>query len=183
MRPQEPCLIILDIETMTQQHPDRPVFGVPHRVDYPNSRPRHAVVVGFGAGGNAIVERVKTEGLQHIEFYSLGRSAGSAGSLDSPDPLVTIRPIGAELQKALNSTDMIFLIAQPADDIGMAPAIGKIGRERKVPVTGILIVEPGRTPLEAPIDENQLRILRSGVEMLVIASDTGYVGKMLAALL
>jgi len=42
--------------------PDRPAFGLPGRIQSPNSRPRTIALVGLAPGGVAIARRVAAEG-------------------------------------------------------------------------------------------------------------------------
>jgi cell division GTPase FtsZ len=75
---------------------------------------------------------------------------------------------------------MIFVVACRGDDVGLTPVVARIARDRGVQVTAIYLVP---SAAEASIDDDEtLRILRSGVHMLVVATDETYVAAMIAAL-
>ena len=76
---------------------------------------------------------------------------------------------------------MIFVVARRGDDVGLAPVVARIARDRGVQVTAIYLVPTSADAAAADEDDN-LRILRSGVHMLVVATDETYVAAMIAAL-
>jgi cell division GTPase FtsZ len=153
--------------------PSRPSFGLPGRIQAPNSRPRSIAVVGLGEGGAAVARRLSSEGPPNVDVHVLAKS--DAGE----KALAAIQAGGGNLQRALTSADMIFLVACRGDDVGLAPVVSGIARGRHHPVTALYIV-----PSTAGIERNDetLRTLRSGVEMLVVVTDESYVPAMIAAL-
>jgi hypothetical protein len=75
---------------------------------------------------------------------------------------------------------MIFLVACRGDDASLAPVVSRIAHSRSHPVTALYIVPPGEAAEMA--EDETLRTLRSGVEMLVVVSDRSYVPAMIHAL-
>ena len=67
---------------------------------------------------------------------------------------------------------MIFMVATPADDMGVAAEIGQLGRQRNILITGILVLAPNATASHAA---GALELLRAATDMLVVVSDPGYV--------
>jgi cell division GTPase FtsZ len=150
----------------------RPAFGLPGRIQDPNSKPRSIAVVGLGSGGAQIARTLSGEGLAHLDVHVLAHHASG------PDALAAIQAGGGDLQRDLTNADMIFLVACRGDDVGLAPVVSGIAHGRNHPVTCIYIVPP-----EALAgDDETLRTLRSSVEMLVVVSDQSYVPAMIAAL-
>ena len=127
----------------------RPAFGLPGRIQAPNSRPRSIAMVGLGEGGAAIAQRIKSN--------------------------------GDDLHRALQEADMIFVVACRGDDVGLTPVVARIARDRGVQVTAIYLVESS-AQAAAPAEDETLRVLRTGVHMLVVATDETYVAAMIAAL-
>ena len=149
-----------------------PAFGLPGRIQDPNSTPRSIAVVGLGTGGAQIARTLSSEGIAHLDVHVLAKQAAGA------DPLGAIKALGGDLQRDLTRADMIFLVACGGDDVGLAPVVAGIARSRNHPVTGLYIVSP-----EALAGEDAaLKTLRSSVEMLVVVSDESYVPAMIAAL-
>lgn len=153
---------------------DRPAFGLPGRIQTPNSRPRSIALVGLGAGGAAIARSLPREGFGNLEVHVLSPSAGG------PDQIAAIKAGGGDLQRGLTDADMIFMVACHGDDVGLAPVVSGIAHSRNHPVTALYIVAPDKQ-LAASEDET-LKTLRASVEMLVIVSDQSYVPAMIAAL-
>jgi cell division GTPase FtsZ len=152
---------------------NRPAFGLPGRIQAPNSKPRSIALVGLGAGGAAIARRISCEGTPKLDVHVFASASGS-------DALADIKSGGGDLQRALGSADMIFIVTTRGDDVGLAPVVSRVAHSRNHPVTALYIV-----PSEASLSEeedNTLRTLRSGVEMLVVVSDESYVVAMIAAL-
>ena len=150
----------------------RPAFGLPGRIQSPNSRPRSIALVGLGEGGASIARAVSRDGIANLEVHVLAKS--SAGG----DAVAAIKAGGGDLQRDLQSADMIFLVARRGDDVGLAPVVSSIAHARNHSVTALYIVAPEQM---GPEDET-LRTLRSAAEMLVIVSDESYVAAMIAAL-
>ena len=150
----------------------QPAFGLPGRIQEPNSRPRSIAVVGIGEGGAAIARGLSSQDLPLAGVHVLAKSAAGG------DPLAAIQAAGGDLQRDLQSADMIFLVARPGDDVSLAPVVSSIAHSRKHPVTALYIV-----PAEAVSgDDETLRTLRTAVEMLVVVSDESYVPAMITAL-
>lgn len=148
-------------------------FGLPGRIQSPNSRPRSIAIVGLGQGGAAVARRLADERQPNIEVHVLAKS--SAGG----DALAAIQAGGGDLQRGLSNADMIFLVACRGDDVGLAPVVSGIARARNHSVTALYLLPP-----EGPsaTEDETLRTLRGSVEMLVIMSDESYVPAMVAAL-
>jgi cell division GTPase FtsZ len=150
-----------------------PAFGLPGRIQEPNSKPRSIALIGLGDGGGAIARSLPADamGALHVQVF------------DSPKPLpedalANIKSNGESLDRALRHADMIFVVACQGDDVGLVPVVSRIARDRNVQVTAIYVVPQAALGPDDP----QLRTLRAGVHMLVVASDEGYVAAMLAAL-
>jgi cell division GTPase FtsZ len=152
----------------------RPAFGLPGRIQAPNSRPRTIALVGLGEGGAAIARRISAERQPNLEVHVLAKSASGG------DALAAIQAGGGDLQRDLAAADMIFIVACRGDDVGLAPVVSGIAHARKHPVTALYIVPPDA---DGHGEEDQtLKTLRGGVEMLVVVSDETYVTAMIAAL-
>ena len=149
-----------------------PAFGLAGRIQEPNSKPRSIALVGVGDGGAAIARNVAAEGFAHVEVHVLAKSSGG-------DALQAIKAGGGDLQRDLTSADMIFLVACPGDDVGLAPVVSSIAHSRNHPVTALYVVPRGPGSAE---EDATLRTLRAAVEMLVVVSDESYVPAMVAAL-
>lgn len=151
-----------------------PRFGLPGRIQHPNSQPRSIALVGLGQGGAAVARRVAEERHPNLEVHVLAKSA--AGD----DALAAIQAGGADLQRDLSNADMIFIVACRGDDVGLAPVVSSIAHNRKHPVTALYIV-----PADAFAsggEDATLKTLRASVEMLVVVTDETYVMAMIAAL-
>lgn len=151
---------------------DKPAFGLPGRIQAPNSRPRSIALVGLGDGGAAIARGISGDGLAHLEVHVLSRSAAGG------DAIAAIKAGGGDLHRDLMSADMIFIVACRGDDVSLAPVVSGIARGRNHSVTALYIVAPDR--MEA--DDETLKVLRTAAEMLVVVSDESYVAAMIAAL-
>jgi hypothetical protein len=151
----------------------RPAFGLPGRIQAPNSKARTLALVGLGTGGAGIAREVAAEGLAHLDVHVLAKSAAGG------DPLAAIQAGGGDLQRDLMRADMIFLVACRGDDASLAPVVSRIAHSRNHPVTALYIVPEGGGP---DADDETLRTLRSGAEMLVVVSDRSYVPAMIHAL-
>jgi cell division GTPase FtsZ len=139
-------------------------FGMPGRIQDPNSRPRSIVLVGLGQGGGAIARR-------------FAQAHNEDGRIQVHVPA---SPAEEDLQRALASADMIFLAATHGDDVALAPVASRIAQARNRPVTALYIVPPEAGA--GAVEDNTLRTLRSGVQMLVVVTDESYVAAMIAAL-
>lgn len=153
----------------------RPAFGLPGRIQAPNSRPRTIAMVGLGEGGAAVAQRMKAEGLGPLAVRVF-----ASPRVPAADALATIKSDGDDLHRALQEADMILVVACRGDDVGLTPVVARIARDRGVQVTAIYLVPSAAgTPSE---EDDTLRILRSDVHMLVVATDETYVAAMIAAL-
>jgi cell division GTPase FtsZ len=148
-------------------------FGLPGRIQEPNSKPRAITLIGLGEGGGALARSLPGETMAalHVQVF------------DSPKPLpedalASIKSHGETLDRALRHADMIFVVARQGDDVGLVPVVSRIARDRNVQVTAIYVVPQANLGPDDP----QLKTLRAGVHMLVVASDESYVAAMLAAL-
>ena len=149
-----------------------PAFGLPGRIQTPNSKPRTIALVGLGEGGAVVARRVAGERPANLEVHVLSKSAAGG------DTLAAIQAGGGDLQRDLASADMIFIVACRGDDVGLAPVVSGIAHGRHHSVTALYIVAPD----QLAADDETLRTLRSAAEMLVVVSDESYVGAMIAAL-
>jgi cell division GTPase FtsZ len=154
--------------------PGRPAFGLPGRIQAPNSKPRSIALVGLGEGGAATARRLAAENHPNVEVHVLAKSAGGG------DAVAAIKAGGGDLHRDLMSADMIFIVARKGDDAGLAPVVGRIAHSRNHPVTALYLVPPDQ-PLSGDEDET-LKALRTAAEMLVVVSDDSYVPAMIAAL-
>jgi len=152
---------------------DPPAFGLAGRIQAPNSKPRSIALVGIGEGGAAIARDVAAEEMGHVQVHVLAKASAGA------DPLAAIQAGGGDLQRDLMGADMIFLVACPGDDVGLAPVVSTIAHSRNHPVTALYVVPKGPGSAE---EDATLRTLRASVEMLVVVSDQSYVPAMVAAL-
>jgi cell division GTPase FtsZ len=158
---------------MTPVATHRPAFGLPGRIQTPNSKPRTIALVGLGDGGAAVARRLSAERQPNLEVHVLAKSASGG------DALAAIQAGGGDLQRDLANADMIFIVACRGDDVGMAPVVSGIAHGRKHPVTALYIV-----PSEGhdASEDATLKTLRGVVEMLVVVTDESYVTAMIAAL-
>jgi hypothetical protein len=153
----------------------KPAFGLPGRIQEPNSKPRAIALVGLGEGGAAIARDIAREDHNpQLEVHVLAKS--TAGG----DALAAIQAGGGDLQRDLTTADMIFIVACQGDDVALAPVVSRIAHSRHHPVTALYIVPP--EGLQPDAQDETLRTLRSGVEMLVVVSDRSYVPAMVTAL-
>jgi hypothetical protein len=151
-----------------------PAFGLPGRIQEPNSKPRSIALVGLGAGGAAIARDIAAQGLPHLDVHVLAKSAAGG------DAVAAIQAGGGDLQRDLTEADMIFLVACSGDDVGLAPVVSGIAHSRKHPVTALYVVPPDA--VRSASEDPTLKTLRAEVEMLVVVSDQSYVPAMITAL-
>jgi hypothetical protein len=140
------------------------MFGVPGRIQERNSQPRSIVLVGLGKGGSAIAR-------------GFAQGQGDEGRIRVHVPA---SPSEEDLQQALDSADMIFLVATRGDDVALASAVSRIAQARNRPVTALYLVPPEAGA--GAVEDNTLGTLRSSVQMLVVVTDESYVAAMIAAL-
>ena len=159
---------------MTAVAKDRPAFGLPGRIQAPNSKPRTLAVVGIGDGGAEIARNVAKDRQANVEVHVLAKSALGG------DAIAAIKAGGGDLHRDLMAADMIFIVARKGDDAALAPVVGRIAHSRNHPVTALYVV-PADQPLTDAEDET-LKSLRTAAEMLVVVSDESYVPAMIAAL-
>lgn len=152
----------------------KPAFGLPGRIQDPNSRKRSIALVGLGAGGAAIAESLAKQDLGGLDVR-----VALAPRPPSPDAIARIKNDGDEMHRAVRDADMIFIVACRGDDASLAPVVSRIAHGHSAPVTAIYLVPAGGKPA---IDDPTLKTLRTGAEMMVIASDQSYVAAMVAAL-
>lgn len=157
----------------------RAASNVRHRIQAPNSEPRSIKIIGLGAGGAEIVQRVSERGFRCVEAISLAPAATVAHAASSAQVLDAIATGGNGLARALEGANMIFVLAKAGDDISFARVIRGIARGMGVLVTGIMLHSQSGGPTET---EPDLDVLRSASDMLVISSDESYVLEMLGAL-
>ena len=153
---------------------ERPAFGLPGRIQSPNSKPRAIAVVGIGEGGAEIARGLARDHDANVEVHVLAKSAAGG------DAVSAIKAGGGDLHRDLMSADMIFLVTRKGDDVALAPVVARIAHSRNHPVTALYIV-PANMPGSAEEDET-LKTLRTAVEMLVVVSDESYLPAMLSQL-
>ena len=152
----------------------RSAFGLAGRIQAPNSKPRSIALVGLGDGGAAIARGISRDLHPELEIHVLAKSVGGG------DAVAAIKAGGGDLHRDLMAADLIFIVARRGDDVGLAPVVSGIAHSRHHAVTALYIVPPD-APLSEEEDET-LKTLRAGVEMLVIVSDESYVPAMITAL-
>ncbi|SNS94710.1 hypothetical protein SAMN06265795_11026 [Noviherbaspirillum humi] len=146
-----------------------------HRIDHPNSSPRHIRVVGIGIKGADSAQTLNAAQMRHVRSVSLPASAGPGASMEAT--LQCARDQGVDLTSELRDADLIFLVAHAGDDVSMAPAIKQLARQQNVSITGVLVQDRS-----AAQDAASLEVLRASSDMLIIASDNDYVEDMLQEL-
>ena len=161
------------MNSTTATRADPPAFGLPGRIQAPNSLPRSIALVGLGEGGAAIARNVAGQGLARVEVHVLAKSALGG------DALAAIKAGGGDLQRGLTGADMIFIVACAGDNVGLATVVSSIAHSRNHPVTALYVVPPGGGSAG---EDDTLRTLRSAVEVLVVVSDDSYVPAMIGAL-
>ena len=152
-----------------------PRFGLPGRIQAPNSKPRSIALVGLGQGGAAVAERLRDAGLDGINLRIFPTPRPP-----EPDAIASIKSNGDDLHRALNEADIIFVVARPGDDVRLVPVVSRMATDRHAQVSALYLVPPGHDA--ETHDDATLKTLRTGVHMLVIASDDSYVAAMIAAL-
>jgi len=152
----------------------RPAFGLPGRIQTPNSKPRTIALVGLGEGGATVARRIAGERPPNLDVHVLSKSAAAG------DTIAAIQAGGGDLQRDLASADMIFIVACRGDDVGLAPVVSSIAHSRKHPVTALYLVPPDA--FVSGGEDATLKTLRGSVEMLVVVTDESYVAAMIAAL-
>jgi cell division GTPase FtsZ len=147
-----------------------------HRIQQPNSRPRLIKVVGIGAGGAGTVKKLNGLTLRNVQPVI---APGACRSSGLPEQLLeAIRSQGVDLDQSLKGADEIFIVAHADDDVGLAPVIRHIGRQANVMITGILFQSRAQDAKSA----GTLEVLRAASDMLIVASDDGYLIDMLEEL-
>ena len=152
----------------------RAAFGLPGRIQAPNSKPRSIAVIGLGDGGAAVARDLAHENPANVDIHVLAKSA------DGGDAIAAIKAGGGDLHRDLMAADMIFIVARKGDDAGLAPVVGRIAHSRNHPVTALYIVPADAPPSDA--EDDTLRTLRTAAEMLVVVSDESYIPAMIATL-
>lgn len=131
-------------------------FGMPHRVQAPNSKPRTAVVFALGEGADTILATLTKTAHPHTTAIA------SKANNDAQFEAVAV-------------ADLVFLVATEGDNFAAAKHIGEIAHAHGLLVTGVLVTAK-------PTDEVALKTLRVGADMLVVASDADYLSAMLSSL-
>lgn len=161
--------------TLRERNP--PAFGLPGRIQEPNSRRRTIALIGLGVGGAVMARNVASTDLGPIDVHVVANPR-----VPSEDALADIKSNGDDLHRALKDADMVFIVACRGDDVGLAPVVSRLAHSRNAPVTAIYLVPPSVDPGVPALEDSTLKTLRAGIEMLVIASDESYVAAMVAAL-
>ena len=150
-------------------------FGLPGRIQAPNSRPRSIALVGLGEGGARVAELIRDEGLVDLQLRIFPTPRPP-----EPDALASIKSNGDDLHRALGEADIIFIVARPGDDVRLVPVVSRMADARHAQVSALYLIPPGQD--RTTHEDETLRLLRSGVHMLVVASDESYVAAMITAL-
>lgn len=129
-----------------------------HRIATANSQPRRIKLVGLGLGGARIVAGIDCASLRDVQIVIPG-------------------PAGAGLAE-LAGAEMIFLVACSGDDLACAPLVKQIARAANVMITAILV----QSGTDQDAAKAGLPVLRAASDMLIVATDAGYVADMLAQL-
>lgn len=160
---------------MSDVSSQRPAFGLPGRIQEPNSRPRTLALVGLGEGGAAIARGIASqEHAANLQVHVLAKSAVGG------DALAAIQARGGDLHRDLVEADMIFIVCRHGDDAALAAVVSSIAHSRNHSVTALYIVSAER--MARAEEDETLKTLRRSVEMLVVVSDESYVPAMVAAL-
>ena len=149
-----------------------------HRVSYPNSKPRRIKLVGLGQEGCRIARQIGTHGLQFVDIIETNAKAG-CGKVSSEEVIRGIASDGDEIQRTLQDADMIFMVASNTDNVAFSAVIGRMGRDKCVPVTGIFLQDKRQ---DAAPGATSLDLLRKSTDMLIIASDESFLLEMLGEL-
>ena len=150
-------------------------FGLPGRIQAPNSRPRSIALVGLGEGGARVAEHIRDQGMVDLQLRIFPTPRPP-----EPDALASIKSNGDDLHRALSEADIIFVVARPGDDVRLVPVVSRMADARHAQVSALYLVPSGQDLVTH--EDETLRLLRSGVHMLVVASDESYVAAMISAL-
>jgi cell division GTPase FtsZ len=156
---------------------DKPAFGLPGRIQDANSRKRSIAIVGLGSGGTAVAQRLSQSDLGELDVHVVAAPRGSA-----EDAIAKIKSNGDDMHRAVRDADMIFIVACHGDDVSLAPVVSRLAHDHNAPVTAVYLVPPAAGSGAPVLEDQTLKTLRTGAEMLVIASDESYVAAMVAAL-
>lgn len=149
-----------------------PAFGMPGRIQAPNSRRRAIAVIGLGRGGARVAERLRDTAPRSLRVYDSARPGAR-------DALAAIKSQGEGLRSAIAEADLVFVAACSGDDLGMLPVLGRIAHETRTQLMAVYLVTPGAQPGG---DDTALAQLRRSAHMLVVSSDETYIESMVAAL-
>jgi 3-hydroxyisobutyrate dehydrogenase-like beta-hydroxyacid dehydrogenase len=149
-----------------------PAFGLPGRIQAPNSRRRAIAVIGLGRGGATIAERLRRSGPRGIHVLDATRR-------EDGDALAAIRNNGNGLRRAIAESDLVFVAARGGDELAMLPVVHRLAAETRTQLMVLYLVEPGPQRSE---DDAALAQLRRAAHMLVVSSDETYIEAMVAAL-
>lgn len=149
-----------------------PAFGLPGRIQAPNSRRRAITVIGLGTGGAAVAERLRTHGPRGLRVHDATRPGGGG-------TLAAIQSSGDGLRRAIAASDLVFVTACSGDELGLLPVVQRLAAEARTQVVALYLVA-ANGPRGG--DDAALAQLRGAAHMLVVSSDETYVEAMAAAL-
>jgi hypothetical protein len=148
------------------------------RVAYPNSIARAVKLVALDEKSVPAVRRLAEANARRAAL--LIPSPDPAGSVNSikqrlSDFAASVKAMIAEIDPA----DLVVLVSTAGEDPQLASLIGEACRERRVPVTALIL--DSETTSDAALSASLAR-LRPYASMLVVARGHDYVEEMLAAL-
>lgn len=154
--------------------------------------PMSIKIIGIGNGGVKIAERLNQKNWTAVEIMAAHADASALAGCGVKKKIhlagkKTMKQAEQELREALAGADTIFVIADEEDDTAITPLIGKIGQEMHVHTTGIvtrasLLEEQKLNHLGFLREEEGLRLLREGVDALLIVPDDTSIPSLLSAL-
>lgn len=154
--------------------------------------PMSIKIVGIGNGGVKIAERLNEKKWTAVEFLAAHADAKALAACRVQKKIhladkKTMKQAEDELRQALAGADTIFVIADEDDDTAITPMIGKIAQEMNVLTTGIVtrpsLLEEQMAKRQGFVREEEgLRLLREGVDALLIVPDDTSIPSLLSAL-
>ena len=121
----------------------RAATDIRHRINAPNSTPRSIKLVGIGAGGARLADKVAQQRVRNVDVVaSIGNLPASSGTAPGASSSGILQAIAAQsngIARMLQGANMVFLTTSVGDDVSFAPVISGIARRMGVLVTGSII--------------------------------------------